>query len=38
MSLADWEKVRLSILHALDDGALVAGPYHKLTNQLLEWQ
>lgn len=38
MSLADWEKVRLCILQALDNGALVTGPYYQLTNQLLEWK
>jgi hypothetical protein len=38
MSLADWEKVRVSILQALDNGALVAGPYYRITNELLEWQ
>ena len=38
MSLADWEKVRVSLLHALDNGALVTGPYYKITNELLEYE
>ena len=37
MSLADWEKVRVAVLYAMDNGALVASPYYQLTNQLLEW-
>ena len=37
MSLADWEKVRVAVLYAMDQGALVASPYYQLTNQLLEW-